>query len=77
VRRRCAAVTASVFWVWLGIAVAEMVSIGLTAVAARRHGERHPDAAARVAGDALLLTLASASRRPSPGGRGCAGCSAS
>ena len=53
-----AAVTASVFWVWMGIAVAEMVSIGLTAVAARRHGERRPQDAARAAGDALLLTLA-------------------
>ncbi|MGZ8379205.1 MAG: MATE family efflux transporter [Gemmatirosa sp.] len=53
-----AAVTASVFWVWMGIAVAEMVSIGLTAVAARRHGERKPADAARAAGDALLLTLA-------------------
>ena len=53
-----AAVTASVFWVWMGIAVAEMVSIGLTAVAARRHGERRPEQAARAAGDSLLLTLA-------------------
>ncbi len=53
-----AAVTASVFWVWMGIAVAEMVSIGLTAVAARRHGERRPQDAARAAGDALLLTVA-------------------
>ncbi|GLC27976.1 MATE family efflux transporter [Roseisolibacter agri] len=53
-----AAVTASVFWVWMGISVAEMVSIGLTAVAARRHGERRPQDAARAAGDALLLTLA-------------------
>ncbi|MDF1501606.1 MATE family efflux transporter [Roseisolibacter sp. H3M3-2] len=53
-----AAVTASVFWVWMGIAVAEMVSIGLTAVAARRHGERRPADAARAAGDARVLTLA-------------------
>ena len=52
-----AAVTAAVFWVWMGIAVAEMVSIGLTAVAARRHGEGRPHDAARTAGDALLLTL--------------------
>ena len=30
---RClSAVTASLFWVWMGISVAEMVSIGLTAV---------------------------------------------
>ena len=53
-----AAVTASVFWVWMGISIAEMVSIGLTAVASRRHGERRPADAARAAGDALLLTLA-------------------
>ena len=31
-----AAVSTAVFWVWLVIAVAEMVSIGLTAIAARR-----------------------------------------
>jgi putative MATE family efflux protein len=53
-----AAVTSSVFWVWMGIAVAEMVSIGLTALAARRHGERRPAEAARAAGDALVLALA-------------------
>ena len=53
-----AAVTASVFWVWMGISVAEMVSVGLTAVAARRHGERRVGDAARTAGDALLLALA-------------------
>jgi putative MATE family efflux protein len=53
-----AAVTASVFWVWMGIAVAEMISIGLTALASRRHGERRPDLAARAAGDALVLALA-------------------
>jgi len=53
-----AASTASVFWVWLGISVAEMISVGLTAVAARRHGERRPHEAARSAGDALLVALA-------------------
>jgi putative MATE family efflux protein len=53
-----AAVTASVFWVWMGIAVAEMVSIGLTSVAARRHGEGRPQDAARTAGDALVLAVA-------------------
>jgi putative MATE family efflux protein len=52
-----AAVTASVFWVWLGISVAEMVSIGLTAVASRRQGERRPDLAARAVGDALVYAL--------------------
>jgi putative MATE family efflux protein len=34
-----------------------MVSVGLTAVAARRHGERRPEEAARAVGDALLVTL--------------------
>ncbi|AHG91451.1 MATE efflux family protein [Gemmatirosa kalamazoonensis] len=53
-----AAATASVFWVWLGISVAEMISVGLTAVAARRHGERRPAEAARTAGDALLVAFA-------------------
>ena len=53
-----AAVTGSVFWVWMGISVAEMVSIGLTALASRRHGERRPDLAARAAGDALVLAVA-------------------
>ncbi|HWJ21729.1 MAG TPA: MATE family efflux transporter [Gemmatimonadaceae bacterium] len=53
-----AAVTTSLFWIWLFVSVAEMVSVGLTAVAARRHGERRPAEAARVAGDALLYALA-------------------
>ena len=53
-----AAVTAAVFWIWLIVSIAEMVSVGLTAVAARRHGERRPAEAARTAGDALLLALA-------------------
>ena len=52
-----AAVATSVFWVWLTISVAEMVSIGLTAVAARRYGEGRGDAAARAAGSAVLFTL--------------------
>jgi putative MATE family efflux protein len=53
-----AAATASVFWVWLAIAIAELVSIGLDAVAARRHGERLPAEAARAVGDGLLLAVA-------------------
>src|SRR3979411_2821152 len=44
-----AAASTAVFWIWL--------IVGVTAVAARRHGEGRPDAAARVAGDALLLSL--------------------
>jgi putative MATE family efflux protein len=50
-----AAVSTSVFWIWLLVSVAEMVSIGLTAVAARRHGEGDHDAAARATGDAFVL----------------------
>ena len=45
------------------ISVAEMVSVGLTAVAARRHGERRSDEAARIggrcAGASLVLGAAS------------------
>ena len=53
-----AAVSTSVFWIWLVVAIAEMVSIGLTAVAARRYGEGRRDEAAQTAGDALLFALA-------------------
>jgi putative MATE family efflux protein len=52
-----AAASIAVFWIWLIISVAEMVNVGVTAVASRRHGEGRPDAAARVAGDALVLSL--------------------
>ncbi|MFL5561108.1 MAG: MATE family efflux transporter [Gemmatimonadaceae bacterium] len=52
-----AAVTAAVFWIWLIVSIAEMVSVGLTAVAARRHGERRPVEAAHTSGDALVLAL--------------------
>jgi putative MATE family efflux protein len=52
-----AAVSTSVFWIWMLIALAEMVAVGLTAVAARRHGQRRPDEAARAVGDALLFAL--------------------
>lgn len=51
-----AAVSISLFWIWMIIALGEMVGVGLTAVAARRHGQRDPASAARIAGDALLLT---------------------
>jgi putative MATE family efflux protein len=53
-----AATTASVFWIWLIISIAELVSIGLTSVAARRHGERKPAEAARVVGEAMLYSIA-------------------
>jgi putative MATE family efflux protein len=52
-----AAVSISVFWIWMLIALAEMVAVGLTAVAARRHGQRRPGEAARAVGDALLFAL--------------------
>src|SRR5215218_4076156 len=53
-----AAASTAVFWIWMLVSVAEMVSVGLTAVASRRHGEGRADEAARIAGDALLLALA-------------------
>ncbi len=53
-----AAVSTSIFWIWVIISLSEMVSVGLTAVAARRHGERRDDEAARAVGDALLFALA-------------------
>lgn len=52
-----AAVSTSVFWVWLVVAVAEGVALGLTALAARRHGEGDPAEAARVAGGALAFAV--------------------
>lgn len=52
-----AAVTTSLFWIWLVVSVAEMVSIGLTAVAARRHGERRRDAASVAVGQAIALAI--------------------
>jgi putative MATE family efflux protein len=52
-----AAASTSVFWIWLLISIAEMVNVGLTAVAARRYGEGRAPEAARIAGDALLLSL--------------------
>jgi putative MATE family efflux protein len=54
-----AAVATSIFWIWLIISIAEMVSVGLTAVAARRYGEGRVDAAVTTAGTALVFTIAS------------------
>lgn len=53
-----AAVSTGMFWVWLVLAFAEGLALGLTALAARRHGEGNPIEAARVAGGALVFTLA-------------------
>jgi putative MATE family efflux protein len=52
-----AAVATSLFWIWLVVSIAEMVGIGLTAVAARRHGEGRPEEAARVVGEALIYAV--------------------
>jgi len=51
-----AAVSTSLFWIWMIVSLAEMVGIGLTAFAARRHGEGRHDEAARIGGDALVVT---------------------
>ena len=53
-----AAVTTSLFWIWLVISVAEMVSIGLIAFAARRHGEGKSEEAARAVFDACVFSVA-------------------
>ena len=53
-----AAVSTAGFAVWMVAAFAEMVAVGLTAVAARRHGEGAHGMAAVVAGTTLTLGLA-------------------
>jgi putative MATE family efflux protein len=55
--RALAAVATSLFWIWLIVAIAEMVSVGLTAVAARRHGEGRHVEAARTVGDAFVYAV--------------------
>jgi putative MATE family efflux protein len=52
-----AAVSTSIFWIWSIVSLAELVSVGITAVAARRHGEGNSDAAARAVGDALQYAI--------------------
>lgn len=52
-----AAVSTSLFWIWMIVSFAEMIGVGLTAVAARRHGERRNAEAARLAGDALAFSI--------------------
>ena len=56
--RGLAAVSTAVFWIWMVIALAEMVSIGLTAIAARRHGQGRSTDAAGVVGEAMVLAIA-------------------
>ena len=53
-----AAVSTSIFWVWMLIALAEMVGVGLTAVAARRHGEGRAREAAHVVGELVVFAVA-------------------
>jgi putative MATE family efflux protein len=52
-----AAISTSLFWIWMIISLAEMVGVGLTAVAARRVGERRAGEASRIAGDALVFSV--------------------
>ena len=52
-----AAVSTSLFWIWMIISLAEMVGVGLTAVAARRFGEGRASDASRIAGDALVFSV--------------------
>ena len=53
-----AAISTSLFWIWLIISIAEMIGVGLTAVAARRRGEGRGDAASRIAGDTFVFSIA-------------------
>ena len=53
-----AAVSTAGFYVWVLLSLGEMVEVGLIAVAARRHGEGLPDAAARAAAGAVVYALA-------------------
>lgn len=50
-----AAVSTSLFWIWMIVSLAEMIGVGLTATAARRYGEGQRAAAARLAGDTLVF----------------------
>ena len=52
-----AAVSLASYTVWVIVSVGELVGVGLSAVASRRHGEGDPDRAARAAGTALVMAL--------------------
>ena len=52
-----AAVSLASYTVWVIVSIGELVGVGLTAVAARRHGEGDPASAARAAGTALVMAL--------------------
>lgn len=53
-----AAVSLASYTVWVIVSIGELVGVGLTAVAARRHGERDPLSAARATGTALVMAIA-------------------
>jgi putative MATE family efflux protein len=52
-----AAVSTAGFYVWVALSLGEMVEIGLTALAARRHGEGDPERAARAAAAAVAYAV--------------------
>ncbi len=52
-----AAVSTSLFWIWMIVSFAEMIGVGLTAVAARRYGSHRGEEAARIAGDTTVFGL--------------------
>jgi len=53
-----AAVSLASYTVWVVVSIGDLVGVGLTAVASRRHGEGDPGSAARAAGTALLMAVA-------------------
>lgn len=52
-----AAVSTAGFYVWVALSLGEMVEIGLTAVAARRHGEGDAERAARSSAAAIVFAV--------------------
>ena len=50
-----AGVSSASYSLWIIITTGELLGSGVTAIAARRHGEGRADLAARTAGNALLL----------------------
>jgi MATE family, multidrug efflux pump len=53
-----AAVSLASYAVWVVVSIGDLVGVGLTAVASRRHGEGDPARAARAAGTALIMAVA-------------------
>ncbi len=52
-----AGVSSASYSLWIIITTGELLGAGLTAVAARRHGEQRPDLAGRATGTALVLAV--------------------